>query len=71
MLNLKVFTFNPLQENTYVLFNEEKEAIIIDPGCYYDEERDALLNFITTNKLNPALLPPGSYIREQMGFRNF
>jgi glyoxylase-like metal-dependent hydrolase (beta-lactamase superfamily II) len=55
MLNLKVFTFNPLQENTYVLFNEE-EAIIIDPGCYYDEEREALLSFITSNDLKPALL---------------
>lgn len=56
MLNLKVFTFNPLQENTYVLFNEEKKAIIIDPGCYYDEERDELLSFLTTNELKPALL---------------
>ncbi len=56
MLNLKVFTFNPVQENTYVLYNAEKKAIIIDPGCYFDEERDELLRFINTNKLRPELL---------------
>ncbi|MEO7801152.1 MAG: MBL fold metallo-hydrolase [Ginsengibacter sp.] len=56
MLNLKVFTFNPLQENTYILFNEEKKAIIIDPGCYYDEEKEELLSFITERQLEPALL---------------
>lgn len=56
MLNLKVFTFNPVQENTYVLYNDDNKAIIIDPGCYYDEERDALLSFITANNLKPDLL---------------
>lgn len=56
MLNVKVFTFNPVQENAYVLYNDENKAIIIDPGCYYDEERDTLLSFITDNKLKPELL---------------
>ncbi len=56
MLNLKVFTFNPVQENTYVLYNDDNKAIIIDPGCYYDGERDALLSFITANNLKPDLL---------------
>ncbi len=56
MLNLKVFTFNPVQENTYILFNDDNNAIIIDPGCYYDEERDTLLRFISDNKLKPTLL---------------
>lgn len=56
MLNLKVFTFNPVEENTYILYNNENDAIIIDPGCYFDEERDTLLSFITTNNLKPKLL---------------
>jgi glyoxylase-like metal-dependent hydrolase (beta-lactamase superfamily II) len=51
MLNVKVFTFNPVQENTYVLFNENKSAIIIDPGCYFDEEKSILEQYIHTNKL--------------------
>ena len=37
MLQLKVLTFNAVQENTYILYNELKECIIIDPGCYSDE----------------------------------
>ena len=39
-LSVKAFTFNPVQENTYVLYNEEGQCCIIDPGCYFPEERD-------------------------------
>ncbi|MEO6453522.1 MAG: MBL fold metallo-hydrolase [Ginsengibacter sp.] len=56
MLQVKVFIFNPVMENTYVLFNEKKECIIIDPGCYFDEEREALQAFIAGNNLTPKLL---------------
>ena len=38
MLNVKSFTFNPFQENTYVLYDETKECVIIDSGCYEKEE---------------------------------
>jgi hydroxyacylglutathione hydrolase len=51
MLQIKSFTFSPIAENTYVLFNEHKNAIIIDPGCYYDNEKDALKDWITEKKL--------------------
>jgi len=56
MLQVKSFVFSPIQENTYVLYNEMDGAIIIDPGCYFDEEKDELKNFIQTNKLQPKLL---------------
>jgi hydroxyacylglutathione hydrolase len=56
MLNVKIFIFNPLQENTYLLYNEKKACIIIDPGCYYEEERKAVADFIKTQELKPALL---------------
>ncbi len=56
MLQIKVLTFNPIQENTYVLYNEFNECIIIDPGCYFDEEKEALKSFIENNKLQPKLL---------------
>ncbi|MCH7415151.1 MBL fold metallo-hydrolase [Belliella sp. R4-6] len=46
MLKLKYFTFNPFMENTYVLFDETKEAIIFDPGCYEKNEREKLHDFI-------------------------
>jgi glyoxylase-like metal-dependent hydrolase (beta-lactamase superfamily II) len=56
MFQIKVFTFNPVQENTYLLYNEHKECIIIDPGFYYDHEREELQSFININKLQPKIL---------------
>lgn len=56
MLALKSFTFNPVQENTYLLYNEQKECCIIDPGCYFPEEKTALQEYIESNRLKPVLL---------------
>jgi hydroxyacylglutathione hydrolase len=56
MLYVKVFLFNPVQENTYLVYNEEKECIIIDPGCYYENEQEDLAGFIEENRLKPVLL---------------
>ncbi len=56
MFQVKSFTFNPVQENTYLLYNEHKECIIIDPGCYYDHEKEELKSFINLNKLQPKFL---------------
>ena len=56
MFEIKSFTFNPIGENTYLLFNESKQCIIIDPGCYYDEEKERLKTFISQNELKPTLL---------------
>ena len=56
MLTIHSFCFNAFQENTYVLFNEQKEAIIVDPGCYLKHERETLSNFINEKGLTPKLL---------------
>lgn len=56
MLTLKSFEFSPIQENTYLLYNEFNDCIIIDPGCYYEAEKEELVNFINENKLKPVLL---------------
>ncbi len=56
MLQIHSFVFSPIQENTYVLYNEQKECAIIDPGCYFDEEKEALKKFIDDNGLKPQLL---------------
>ena len=56
MLTVKSFEFSPIQENTYILYNEFNECIIIDPGCYFDEEKDKMLAFIDKNKLTPKML---------------
>lgn len=56
MLTVKSFTFNPFEENTYVVYDETGEAAIIDPGCYEPEEQAALTRFIAQNDLRVKLL---------------
>ena len=56
MLEIKVLTFNAVQENTYVVYNEYKECFIIDPGCYSQEEKDELKSFIKDHDLQPKML---------------
>lgn len=56
MLKVKALTFNPAQENTYILFNEQNKAIIIDPGCYFSAEHETLNSFLKDTQLEPARL---------------
>ena len=56
MLTIKSFEFSPIQENTYILYNEFNDCIIIDPGCYFDEEKEELAAFILSNNLLPKML---------------
>jgi hydroxyacylglutathione hydrolase len=56
MFTVKAFVFNPVQENTYLLYNEQGSGIMIDPGCYFEEERDELLQFMEQNKIHLRLL---------------
>jgi len=52
MINIKQFVFNPFMENTYVVYDDNKNAAIIDPGCYEGYEQDELVNFIKRENLN-------------------
>ncbi len=54
MLHIKSFTFNPFQENTYLLYNDQKEVWIIDPGNQSPVEDQQLLNYIEDNNLRPT-----------------
>ncbi|KIO76246.1 metallo-beta-lactamase [Pedobacter lusitanus] len=56
MITLKQFTFNPYNENTYVLYDETGECVIIDPGMYDGAEQNILAGWIRETKLNPVLL---------------
>lgn len=56
MLHIRSFTFSPIQENTYVLYNDEGLCAIVDPGCYFPQEREELAGFIEKKGLKPTLL---------------
>lgn len=49
-------TFNPFQENTFVIWDEKKECAIVDPGCLDQHEKDQLAHFIEQNGLKPTQL---------------
>jgi hydroxyacylglutathione hydrolase len=56
MLTVTSFVFSPVQENTYVVHNEAGECIIVDPGCYFGNERNELKEFIQNGRLLPKYL---------------
>lgn len=56
MITVKTFTFNAYSENTYVLYDETKECVIIDPGMYEGYEQNELTAFIKQENLKPVLL---------------
>ena len=56
MIQIQGFTFNPFEENTYLLYDETKECVIIDPGCYNTHEQQELVDFIKSEELNPVKL---------------
>lgn len=56
MWHIESFVFSPIQENTYLLYTNDRRAVIIDPGCYFEEERTALKARINTLQLNPVAL---------------
>ncbi len=53
MLQIQLFTFNPFQENTYVIYNNKKQCWIVDPGMNYEDENETLIAFINENQLVP------------------
>lgn len=53
MLQIKQFTCNPFQENTYILYNEHRQCWIIDPGMYGVEEEQQVYTFIDQQQLVP------------------
>ena len=68
MLSVKTFIFNPIQVNTYVVYNENKECVIIDAGNLEPYEDKQILDYIDNNGLKPLmLLNTHSHIDHVMG----
>ncbi|MBR6593194.1 MAG: MBL fold metallo-hydrolase [Prevotella sp.] len=68
MLNIKTFVFNPFQENTYVVSDDRNEAVIIDCGAFFNEERKELTDYIDKNNLKVVhLLSTHGHIDHNFG----
>ena len=55
-MNIKKFTFNPVEVNAILLWDETLECVIIDPACFYPHEEQQLKSFIETHHLKPVML---------------
>ena len=67
-LHIEKFTFNPFQENSYVVSGPDGSAVIIDPGCATSAEKQALSAYISTNNLQvKALLSTHCHIDHVLG----
>src|SRR5688572_5657354 len=55
-LKVHLITFNPFEENTYLISSDQDECIIIDPGCYDTAEQNELARIIISMHLKPVRL---------------
>lgn len=56
MIQIKSFVCNAYQENTYLLFDETNECVIIDPGMNNGGEQNTVTGFLKEHNLKPVLL---------------
>jgi len=54
MIQIKSFVFNELGVNSFVIYNQQKECILIDPGCNTSKQQQKLKNFFDGNQLRPV-----------------
>ena len=67
-IQVQSFQFNPFQENTFLVYDQDKNCVIIDPGCYEVQEENELFGFIETHQLKPiALLNTHAHIDHILG----
>lgn len=71
MNRVERFTFNPFQENTYLIINANKEVLIVDPGNFMEQETKALIDYIEDNQLSPlAIINTHCHIDHIMGVQS-
>jgi glyoxylase-like metal-dependent hydrolase (beta-lactamase superfamily II) len=65
---IKHFEFNAFQENTFLIYDEQKNAVIIDPGCYSRIEQEELSSFLEDEGLTlHAILGTHAHIDHVLG----
>jgi hydroxyacylglutathione hydrolase len=68
MLSVHSFTFNPFQENTYIIANEHRQCWIVDPGMSNATEENELVHFLEKHQLTPqAIINTHAHIDHILG----
>jgi len=55
-MKIKSFIFNLFAVNTYLIYDETKECVIVDAACINDNEKNKIVDFITQNNLKPTAI---------------
>lgn len=56
MLNIECFVFNQISVNTFIIYNESKDCMVVDPGNCNLREDNKLFDFISDFQLNPIMI---------------
>ena len=56
MADVICLTFNPFQENSYIVYDHTGECVIFDPGCYETHEKEVLTHTLKQHNLKPVRL---------------
>jgi len=56
MIQIKLFYFNELRVCCYLLWDDTKEAVLVDPGCYSHSEQERLKKFVAQEGLKPQYM---------------
>ncbi len=68
MVTIKSFAFNPFQVNSFVVYDETLQCLIIDAACYEDDEFEELYSFISAHSLKPmAVLNTHGHVDHILG----
>ena len=51
MVTIKKFIFNPFQVNSYLIYDETLECVLVDASCYEEKEKKELKSFLAKHKL--------------------
>jgi hydroxyacylglutathione hydrolase len=56
MIRIIPFVFNPFQENTYLIYDETGECVVLDAGCHSNEEKSQIQSYMTKYGIRPVKL---------------
>ena len=56
MMKIKPFVFNDFAVNSFVIYDDSNDCVIVDPGCVTKSEQEQLSQFIKDNNLKPVKL---------------
>jgi len=56
MIQVRRFTYNLLQENSYIVWDDSLSAVLVDPSFYTEADRDGFFSFISGKNLKPSAI---------------